>query len=392
MGSPIAPVAANIFMEWFEGVALNTAVVKPKHWWRYVDDIFAIITKDSLPEFTRHVNSIHDSITVTVEEESNGMLPFLDLKIVREVDGSLSHTVYRKPTHTDRYLRADSHHHPAQLSSVPRSLINRALKLCDPQFVEEELEHVRDVLEDNGYNWKQCLRWANPRESTRTAVVERSPAYLPYVRGVTDRIGYLLRRRYSIKTVFRSQTQLRRLLRSPKDRDHLNVPGVYKIPCDCGKSYVGETRRNITTRLTEHIRSIKNSDTTRSALAEHAKLSNINHYIRFDKASVLAREKFFIPRKIREAIEINRHPNFNRDQGWTLPSAWLPVLNAASKRNGFGGAEQDTVSYVCSAPPLTDDDETDDDSARSTPPCVPPPLSLRAARAIARSARRDLLS
>ncbi|KAF9818365.1 hypothetical protein SFRURICE_017787 [Spodoptera frugiperda] len=32
------------------------------------------------------------------------------------------------------------------------------------------------------------------------------------------------------------------------------------ISCDCGSSYIGETRRNITTRLKEHIRSVKNWD------------------------------------------------------------------------------------------------------------------------------------
>ena len=37
-------------------------------------------------------------------------IPFLDTRITRKVDGKLDVTVYRKPTHTDRYLHFKSHH------------------------------------------------------------------------------------------------------------------------------------------------------------------------------------------------------------------------------------------------------------------------------------------
>ncbi|KAF9809877.1 hypothetical protein SFRURICE_002107, partial [Spodoptera frugiperda] len=124
------------------------------------------------------------------------------------------------------------------------------------------------------------------------------------------------------------------------------VPGVYMIPCDCGSRYIGETRRNITTRLKEHIRSVKNRDTHTSAVAEHACSAGTAHFLRFDKFSVLAREKYFVPRKVREAIEISRRPNFNRDGGWALPPAWKPSLQSASTYN-VAGLECDTVSAVC---------------------------------------------
>ena len=34
-------------------------------------------------------------------------------------------------------------------------------------------------------------------------------------------------------------------------------------------------------------------------------------YIKFDKPQILANENRYIPRMIREAIEIQKHPNFN---------------------------------------------------------------------------------
>lgn len=218
---------------------------------------------------------------------------------------------------------------------------------------------------------------------------------------MTDKIGHLLRRRYSIKTVFRPPTQIKRWLRSPKDKEPLHTPGVYKIPCDCGKCYIGETRRNVSTRLTEHIRSMKKLDSNGSAVAEHAIDSGPSHYIRFDKTVVLAREKFYVPRKIREAIEIQRHPNFNRDGGWLLPHTWKPLLSSSSTARSVNSVDNDDiVSSVCvmlgdsnrsSAPAVTADEQPL--RAPPPPPVQPPaPLSQRAQRAAARSAKRGTVA
>ncbi|XP_073956538.1 uncharacterized protein [Choristoneura fumiferana] len=175
MGSPIAPVTANIFMEWLEEKALNSGPVAPRYWWRYVDDVFAIVSRDSVSQFADYLNTLHDKVKFTVERENDGQLPFLDVLVMRRPCGRLETTVYRNPTHTDRYLRADSHHHPCHLSSVPRTLINRALTICDPRFVDRELGHVRQVLESNGYNWRQCNRVANVSARQRPVGAERLP-------------------------------------------------------------------------------------------------------------------------------------------------------------------------------------------------------------------------
>jgi hypothetical protein len=35
-----------------------------------------------------------------------------DVLLMKKPNDSIGHTVYRKPTHTNRYLHADSHHFP----------------------------------------------------------------------------------------------------------------------------------------------------------------------------------------------------------------------------------------------------------------------------------------
>ncbi|KAI5632081.1 hypothetical protein NE865_15196 [Phthorimaea operculella] len=278
---------------------------------------------------------------------------------------------------------------------VPRSLINTALRLCNPEFIESELDHVREVLESNGYKWSQSWQIANSSNKKRLHTVERRPTYLPYIKGLTDKIAFLLQRKYNIKTIFRPHTQVKHWLRSPKDKEPLSGPGVYSIPCECGKSYIGETQRHVSTRITEHIRSVKNCKTVTSAVAEHSLDTDTNHYIRFDKTAILAREKFYVPRKVREAIEISRRPNFNRDSGWSISPSWKPVLKTVLPVSVDKIRSDDIVSVVCSG--LFDDSTT---TNQLQPPQEPPTaataapsiISARAQRAAARASRQSQLA
>jgi hypothetical protein len=80
MGSPLAPVIANFYMEFFEQQAIHLAAKKPAHWYRYVDDTFVVWThgKEELHGFLQHLNTIHSNIKFTMEVEKNNTLPFLD--------------------------------------------------------------------------------------------------------------------------------------------------------------------------------------------------------------------------------------------------------------------------------------------------------------------------
>ena len=140
MGSPVSPVVANLYMEYLEQKALSTAPHPPKFWGRYVDDTFVIHKEANKQGFLQHINSVDPAIRFTVEDnKEDGSIPFLDTIVKPEADGSLSITVYRKPTHTDQYLQLDSHHHLSAKFSVIQTLSHRASTMCsNPELLQKE--------------------------------------------------------------------------------------------------------------------------------------------------------------------------------------------------------------------------------------------------------------
>lgn len=262
-------------------------------------------------------------------------------------DGTLGHTVYRKPTHTDRYLHATSHHHPRHLDAVVTSLTNRAFDLCDDDHIEKELAHVQQVLHRNGYKVNVANRRTR-KDRPKFHRVERQPAFLPFLVGVTDKIGRIMSK-YSIKTIFTPSKKISQHLRSPKDSLPLENPGVYKVDCSCGSVYIGQTKRSISQRIQEHIKAVKNRQTHKSAIAEHLLEAGPNHWIEFHKPRILSTERHYIPRLVKEAIEISKYKNFNREDGFKLSSTWNPVLGMVKsvKRPKTSEIPSDTVSYYC---------------------------------------------
>jgi len=109
---------------------------------------------------------------------------------------------------------------------------------------------------------------------------------------------------------------------NPKD-----MKGVYLIPCSCGTPYIGETRRSIHQRISEHAANLRHGRTKSSVLAEH--VEKTKRQVCIEEAKVVAKAAHFHHRKFREAIEIERRPNnLNRDYGWKISSCWIHALSS----------------------------------------------------------------
>ena len=125
MGSPCSPVVANIYMEYFENIALGPELPIPvKDWKRCVDDVFSIIPKGNRNTMLQYLNSIDPHIKFNIEQPNKeGVIHFLDTFPKPKGEG-IAVSVYRKPTHTDRYLDFNSSHPILAKRAVVRALMD----------------------------------------------------------------------------------------------------------------------------------------------------------------------------------------------------------------------------------------------------------------------------
>ena len=240
--------------------------------------------------------------------------------------------MFRKKTHTDSYLHADSHHHPSQKIGVLNTLAIRASRIADSKHIKKEEDHLKEVFKNIGYKPKVISKTLNKTHNKslkglKTSTTTNPRAYLPYIQGVTDKISRILMKN-NITTSFKPLETIRKRMRSVKYLvDHTQFRGVYKIPCSCKISYIGETGRSFHTRIKEHGANIRKERIRSSALAKH--VAKTKHHIFLEDTIILAKEDHYFKRKFREALEITKLPhNLNRDGGLEVSTSWLPpILN-----------------------------------------------------------------
>ena len=106
MGGPVSSTTAQIYMQ---ASAITMALHPPKVWEGFVDDVYSILKRTQLENFSHHISNLHQNIKYTMEEESNRDLAFLDT-LLKLNNGEIFVLVYREPTLTDQYLHYSSHH------------------------------------------------------------------------------------------------------------------------------------------------------------------------------------------------------------------------------------------------------------------------------------------
>ena len=248
-------------------------------WQRYVDDTFVIQKEIHKQDFLQHINSVDSAIQLTVEiNKKDCAIPFLDTIIKPEANGNLSIIVYRKPSHTDRYLQWDSHHHLSAKFSVIHTLTHRALTVCsNPELLHKGKTHLRKALTQCKYpKWalgkvekrlnrlsREVTDGANNQDTTgaqltTNEVKTKGHIFIPYTQGLCENIKMICGR-YGIQTHFKGSNTIRSLLVSPKDKDPMvsKSGAIYWFQHSylfCDEEYIGESSRTFGERFKEHLK------------------------------------------------------------------------------------------------------------------------------------------
>ncbi|BHF78632.1 hypothetical protein SprV_0602174500 [Sparganum proliferum] len=299
MGSPISGFIAEAVLQRLESLVFQHH--KPNFWARYVDDTFVVIDRDQLLTFKERLNAVFPDIQFTMEEEENNQMAFLDVLVCRKDCGGLKTKVFRKATDTMQVLNFNSNHPISHKRSCVRTLYRRVETHCsEPEDKIAELQYLRRVFKANGYprNFvNRCIRKRDERPNRTDTKVWRA---LPYVKNVSEAVGRLLAP-LGVGVAHRPEATIRRQLMKPKDPlPRQETSGVvYRIWCSCGQSnYVGETGRQLQTRMAEHAAAVRRNDAS-SQVAAHS--TGSGHTFKFDEAEILARGDNRVSRELLES-------------------------------------------------------------------------------------------
>lgn len=339
MGSPLAPILADIFMNHvleskitresdgnnnFLDVIFNShnnfEQFNLRLFVRYVDDTLAVFNNrsDAL-RFLDYLNSLHENLEFTMEQECDDKIPFLDLLIIRNRDTNcIDLTVYRKPTHSGVFTDFTSFSPFHYKMGLVRTLVTRAYRLCSTwTLFDLEIKEITKLLMQNGYTRsfienivKSQLDKLYSDEPYKKFGPEPKHIFirLPYLGDASSR---LLGSINSCLNQFKLGTISVKILHNfsrlegnfhfkDKQPKHLLNGVVYQITCSCGLRYVGETSRCLKVRFDEHC---KKEGTNMTEVGKHLAESP-DHTIAFDEVKVLAFEQSTRKRRYLESLFI----------------------------------------------------------------------------------------
>lgn len=270
MGSPPAPLVANGWLSKRDPVIMENAKLKA----RFMDDIIRSIKTSQIDHKMQEINSLHPSLKFTIERETNGELPFLDM-LIQHCRGKLTSTWYTKPTDTGLIMNYHSLAPKKYKRSVVSGLVHRIYRSCSTwENIHTSLAKAKFILEKNQYPpqfyepiiertlekiLEKKLGTASggnvPSEVPPEEKVPKVKIFLRYRGIATEHYCRALRRCQAPCDPVLTLRKLRTVLPSLKAKVERKIRSfvVYKISCPrCQACYVGYTTQHLTQRFSQH--------------------------------------------------------------------------------------------------------------------------------------------
>jgi len=298
-------------------------------------------------------NDYHERLKFTIEYEDSRCLSFLDL-LLTITDNTIQIDWFHKGTFSGRYLSFYSSHPQCHKIGTIYSLIDRAFLLSHPKFHQKNIEFAIELLLDNGYpldfifdkindrlkflinsKRKLCTSNSNDTNKNNDSIDNNSKKIivLPYINNISELIASTIDKSNYI-TGYRVLNNLGEFIRVHKDKNKLlsNNNVVYKIHCkDCSASYVGQTKRQLQTRIKEHSNNQKLIPSKHSVITEH--MLKHSHFFDWENVKILDTEPNFFKRSVSEMLHIKEQLNGINAQKDTelLDDAYSDILDILSR-------------------------------------------------------------
>ena len=238
-------------------------------------------------------------------------------------------------------IKPASDHDPKVIDGVFKGFVHRAITICSENHIESELQFLVDTFVENGYTKTHLLKLIKQvRDKFNTMSNNDVPnenhaqtISLPWVPGLSPKLRKIYRNA-GYKVVFKSSANLKTILTS-RNKSQLpphSHPGVYLHESTCSLKYIGQTKKQVSTRMAEHMDNIskKRND---QPMAQHVCTCGCS--IDWTKVRTLKVSNNKFEREVREALEIQYHQcgprmgGMNLDDGRYLKTSfWTPMFKS----------------------------------------------------------------
>jgi hypothetical protein len=332
MGSPLGPLFANAYMSHFENMYMNELrALGVTKWYRYVDDIFAVVKSKEQAEQVLEFLNTRASIRFTIEHESNNKLPFLDTCVVRQRTKYIT-TVFRKKTFTGVYLNWTSLTSRSYKIGLIKCLAERTWRICSEKNDRiKELDKLKAILLTNDYPShiveKVIEKFLKKKENPNVNVYETAAKEdkvkkfitLPYGGSKCDDFARKLKTltsntlpKVELNVAFQAPFTIGKLFpfkdNIKKAMDRSSV--VYWIRCkSCSCSYIGYTDRTLSQRVHEH-------ETRPSSACYQHQVTHPGHKMDFANTRIIDTGDSELKLRIKELLHITKKkPRLNKQLG-----------------------------------------------------------------------------
>ena len=179
-----------------------------------------------------------------IEEDNQLAALDLELNVNRELK-KVEFNVHYKKTNTNIMIKKQSNHKESIKKGIIKGYADRARALCDPAYLNNEMQNIINVFEDNGYSRgevedamkeKEREDREDEEDSSRGIVVmENIPGFTPQFNKIARKHGF--------KVANKTENRVKDLIQNAKTPlGGKNTDVVYRIPCKSKKrAYTGET-------------------------------------------------------------------------------------------------------------------------------------------------------
>jgi len=250
----------------------------------------------------------------------DGDIPFLDVLLHRNDDGTVTTNFFQKPISSGRILNFNSCHTTSMKMNIAFNLVKRVYSYSQTATEKEKFDTVSNLLTLNGYPKRVILGIISRYKSSLNIEPRQNEKKIPFssvlqVKGLTSYIQRKIQQNNGgIPITSAYKHGVREIFSNLKDPVELfeRTKLIYNIDCkQCEKSYVGlVSRQSLDKRLKQHRRDQNNCLTqgiSKTALCDHVRTTS--HLFDFENTKVLSTNNHYNKLKILEMLEITKNQN-----------------------------------------------------------------------------------